>query len=192
MSTMEASYDAPDPGSADVPIGPSYGDRARWFDRDRRERYLKLLANGVQPMRAAKACKVAYSTVKLHRAEDPFFAQAERDARMEAIEEVAEAMYMAGASGNVQAGIFILTNRLPDEWKDNKGTMVIQNAPDSLGEGGGGSGQPVPIEQLRAEIRQMAADIEARQLELVHPLAIEASSTEAPPPAVPDGRREQP
>src|SRR5262245_33583267 len=48
--------------------------RALRFDRAHRDKYLELLATGVQPRRAAAAVRVNYSTVKNHRRADRWFA----------------------------------------------------------------------------------------------------------------------
>jgi len=178
VSNVEAVKGAHIPDSRDAPISTSYGDRARWFVRARRERYLTMLRNGVQPMRAARACRVSYRQVINHRNMDPWFAQAEKDAKMEAIEEVVEAVFVAAVSGNVRAGIFILTNRLPDEWKESKAMPVIPNT-SSGGAAGPGRAEvpvPVPIEVLRAEVRAQAEAVEAHCRQLVHPLARETTT----------------
>ena len=87
--------------------------------------YFEHLRQGLRPGAAAEAVGITRQTVYMHRKNDPDFAEAERQAELEACEIVEDALFNAAISGNVKAAETWLYNRMPDRWTDKRTPNIV-------------------------------------------------------------------
>ncbi len=88
------------------------------FTPDKQADYLALLAQRVQPTKAAAMVEVSMAAIRNHRAKDPAFPEAEAQARADSIAPVVDKLYDLAMDGHMTAILFLLQNAAPDEWKD--------------------------------------------------------------------------
>jgi hypothetical protein len=94
---------------------PSVFERfACLFDRQRRARYLTLIARGRRPMLAARDVGVSYAVMQDRLAHDPFFARQFAMAQEEALQRIEQALIDKAREGNVRAAAYVLRNLRPD------------------------------------------------------------------------------
>jgi hypothetical protein len=88
------------------------------FTPDKQADYLALLAQRIQPTKAAAMVEVSMASIRNHRAKDPAFIEAEAQARADSIAPVVDKLYDLAMDGHMTAILFLLQNAAPDEWKD--------------------------------------------------------------------------
>ncbi len=144
------AVDVPDAVGPDLAAGRRY--RPSVFGRAARNEFLETIRAGEAPTVAARNVGVAWRTVLRHLESDSFFRMAYEEAQQEVLDEVQAGLIQAGRSGNVPAAIFVLTNRRPDVWRDNK---RIEHT--------GAGGAPIETRTTAildaAELRKAARDI---------------------------------
>jgi hypothetical protein len=124
-----------------------YGQRARRFNKARRDTYLRFLSQGLTSTDAAAQVGVDRKTVYRHRQRDPDFAEAEQFALAAVTEEVENALLMAALNGNVRAQIFWLSNRARPRWALNPDTRPVERLSVD-----GSLERPKTIAELKAEV----------------------------------------
>lgn len=90
----------------------------RGFTPDKQADYLALLAQRVQPAKAAEMVGVAMRTIRDYRGKDPAFVEAETQARADSVAPVVDKLYELAMEGHMTAILFVLQNADPDNWKD--------------------------------------------------------------------------
>jgi hypothetical protein len=90
------------------------------FTAVKREKFIKLLADGSRRGTAAQAVGISRAQVCNYAKDNPQFALAMNEAEMESNEPVEDALYQAALSGNVVAIQVWLYNRMPDRWADRR------------------------------------------------------------------------
>ena len=94
------------------------------FDKQKKIRYLELLADGIGRVKASKDVGIHIVTVERHLNKNQAFRDACSLAEMEADEEVENALFEAARSGNVAAAFGWLYNRQPDKWQDRRNSRA--------------------------------------------------------------------
>jgi hypothetical protein len=125
------------------------------FNDELREDYLKLVKNGIRPLKAARRVGVSPHTVKRAMKIDPSFDEAVRLAEEEYAEEVEEVLVDRALAGDPWAVKEFLTKRSKSRWSDDKTIFVhvqgeINHRTDLLP-------HEKDIMQLRQTIRERAA-----------------------------------
>jgi hypothetical protein len=95
------------------------------FTPKAREEYLAGLRQGLRPGKAANNAGVSRWTVGNYRRAHADFADAERDAMLDSVEMVEDALFQAAVSGNVTACQVWLYNRAPDQWRDMRARDAV-------------------------------------------------------------------
>ena len=121
------------PVAALVNIGNGHNGK---FDKQKKLRYLELLADGIGRVKASKDVGVHIVTVERHINKNQAFKDACSLAEMEADEEVENALFEAARSGNVAAAFGWLYNRRPDRWQDRRNLRTEISGPN---------GDPIPV-----------------------------------------------
>ena len=106
------------------------------FDKQKKLRYLELLADGIGRVKASKDVGVHIVTVERHINKNQAFKDACSLAEMEADEEVENALFEAARSGNVPAAFGWLYNRRPEKWQDRRNLRTEISGPN---------GGPIPV-----------------------------------------------
>jgi ribosomal protein S18 acetylase RimI-like enzyme len=95
------------------------------FTAKAREDYLAALRQGLRPGQAAHNAGVSRWTVHNFRLGNPDFVDDERDAILDSVEMVEDALFKAAIGGNVTACQVWLYNRAPEQWRDMRARDAV-------------------------------------------------------------------